>query len=87
MLDEEEECPMPWLAIPDTNSHFAIGGKSFSVVLDHFPDLLPKVGLHRWSRIQKGPRARPAGLLVGAAGYGCFLGPSKLSLSPSAPLP
>lgn len=30
-------------AVPDISYHFAMGGKSFAVLLDHFPDLLPKV--------------------------------------------
>ncbi|XP_053115435.1 polyamine-transporting ATPase 13A3-like isoform X2 [Hemicordylus capensis] len=42
MLGEaEEELPRP--EAPDTSYHFAISGKSFSVLLDHFPDLLPKL--------------------------------------------
>uniref|UniRef100_A0A670J3W8 Cation-transporting ATPase n=1 Tax=Podarcis muralis TaxID=64176 RepID=A0A670J3W8_PODMU len=39
---------LPALEISDKASkevsyHFAVGGKSFSVILDHFPDLLPKL--------------------------------------------
>uniref|UniRef100_A0A670J3P7 Uncharacterized protein n=1 Tax=Podarcis muralis TaxID=64176 RepID=A0A670J3P7_PODMU len=40
MLDKEDQPPA---APPDTSYHFAVGGKSFSVILDHFPDLLPKL--------------------------------------------
>ncbi|CAI5791593.1 probable cation-transporting ATPase 13A3 isoform X1 [Podarcis lilfordi] len=40
MLDKEDQPPV---APPDTSYHFAVGGKSFSVILDHFPDLLPKL--------------------------------------------
>ncbi|KAJ7313297.1 hypothetical protein JRQ81_004585 [Phrynocephalus forsythii] len=35
--------PGPQPGVPEVSYHFAIGGKSFSVILDHFPDLLPKL--------------------------------------------
>uniref|UniRef100_A0A803T704 Cation-transporting ATPase n=1 Tax=Anolis carolinensis TaxID=28377 RepID=A0A803T704_ANOCA len=43
---QADELPAP--EIPDKDSkqvsyHFAIGGRSFSVILEHFPDLLPKL--------------------------------------------
>ncbi|XP_061444002.1 polyamine-transporting ATPase 13A3-like isoform X2 [Rhineura floridana] len=44
MLDEEEAPPpAPRPGVPDSSYHFAITGRSFSVILDHFPDLLPKL--------------------------------------------
>nr|XP_056719148.1 polyamine-transporting ATPase 13A3-like [Euleptes europaea] len=43
MLDEEEPPPATRQNIADTSYHFAIGGKSFAVILDHFPDLLSKL--------------------------------------------
>nr|XP_060635789.1 polyamine-transporting ATPase 13A3-like [Anolis sagrei ordinatus] len=44
MLDEEEPPPAaPRPAVPEVSYHFAIGGRSFSVILEHFPDLLPKL--------------------------------------------
>lgn len=53
MLEEEAPPPTPRPGVPDTSYHFALSGKSFSVILEHFPDLLPKVGL--WSRAKLGP--------------------------------
>ncbi|KAM6453284.1 polyamine-transporting ATPase 13A3-like isoform 2-T4 [Liasis olivaceus] len=43
MVDEAEPPHAPQPGVPDTSYHFAIGGKSFSVILEHFPDLLPKL--------------------------------------------
>ncbi|XP_044273235.1 polyamine-transporting ATPase 13A3-like isoform X2 [Varanus komodoensis] len=43
MLEEEETAPAPRPGAPDASYHFAISGRSFSVVWDHFPDLLPKL--------------------------------------------
>uniref|UniRef100_A0ABM5EJN6 Polyamine-transporting ATPase 13A3-like n=1 Tax=Pogona vitticeps TaxID=103695 RepID=A0ABM5EJN6_9SAUR len=49
MLEEEEEeeegelPPVPRPGVPEVSYHFAIGGKSFSIIVDHFPDLLPKL--------------------------------------------
>uniref|UniRef100_A0ACB8EWZ2 Uncharacterized protein n=1 Tax=Sphaerodactylus townsendi TaxID=933632 RepID=A0ACB8EWZ2_9SAUR len=44
MLDEEELPPEPrGPNVADNSYHFAIGGKSFAVILDHFPDLLSKL--------------------------------------------
>ncbi|XP_070810736.1 polyamine-transporting ATPase 13A3-like [Pituophis catenifer annectens] len=44
LLVEEAEPPAAaHPAIPDISYHFAMGGKSFAVLLDHFPDLLPKL--------------------------------------------
>lgn len=42
LMLEDEEAPRP--DAPETSYHFAISGKSFSVISEHFPDLLPKVG-------------------------------------------
>lgn len=45
-MGEEEEAEPPTAAhpaLPGISYHFAMGGKSFAVLLDHFPDLLPKV--------------------------------------------
>ncbi|XP_070586132.1 polyamine-transporting ATPase 13A3-like isoform X2 [Erythrolamprus reginae] len=44
LLVEEAEPPMAaHPVVPDISYHFAMGGKSFAVLLDHFPDLLPKL--------------------------------------------
>ncbi|XP_042331882.1 LOW QUALITY PROTEIN: polyamine-transporting ATPase 13A3-like [Sceloporus undulatus] len=43
MLDEEELPPVPRPGIPEVSYHFAISGKSFCVISEHFPDLLPKL--------------------------------------------
>ncbi|KAJ6654962.1 hypothetical protein lerEdw1_006433 [Lerista edwardsae] len=43
MLEEEAPPPSPQPGVPGTSYHFALSGKSFSVIVEHFPDLLPKL--------------------------------------------
>ncbi|XP_039180740.1 probable cation-transporting ATPase 13A3 isoform X1 [Crotalus tigris] len=43
LVDDADPPPAAQPAVPDTSYHFAMGGKSFAVLLDHFPDLLPKL--------------------------------------------
>ncbi|KAM3822026.1 polyamine-transporting ATPase 13A3-like isoform 5-T6 [Vipera latastei] len=43
LVDEADGPPAAQPAVPDISYHFAMGGKSFAVLLDHFPDLLPKL--------------------------------------------
>ncbi|KAL7982940.1 hypothetical protein Chor_013546 [Crotalus horridus] len=42
LVDDADPPPAAQPAVPDISYHFAMGGKSFAVLLDHFPDLLPK---------------------------------------------
>lgn len=44
LVDDADPPPAAQPAVPNISYHFAMGGKSFAVLLDHFPDLLPKVG-------------------------------------------
>ncbi|XP_078525906.1 polyamine-transporting ATPase 13A3-like [Lissotriton helveticus] len=39
----EEDCPTEQSQIPEVSYHFAMSGKSFSIISEHFPDLLPKL--------------------------------------------
>ncbi|XP_077171278.1 polyamine-transporting ATPase 13A3-like [Paroedura picta] len=41
--EQQDSPPVPQPKSPDPSYHFAIGGKSFAVILDHFPDLLSKL--------------------------------------------
>ncbi|XP_015668636.1 probable cation-transporting ATPase 13A3 [Protobothrops mucrosquamatus] len=43
LVDDADPPPAAQPAVPDISYHFAMGGKSFAVLLDHFPDLLPKL--------------------------------------------
>ncbi|XP_069501032.1 polyamine-transporting ATPase 13A3-like isoform X2 [Ambystoma mexicanum] len=39
----EDDLPNGPTPVPEVSYHFAIGGKSFSIISEHFPDLLPKL--------------------------------------------